>query len=291
MLSYAVLLTRTLSEQAAVCIDRCTRMCKFKQQKIQTVIFKTVLQSHLFNAAVWDLHHTGCCHSLLRMVTPQSVSSSVIECALIMHKNVSVHPLPQVVLHKQIESISLLRGSCKALSFATCHINICVICGINGKGIRTPIRQCCETGTLSCVQCPASTIVTINMIGVMLRICNTSYYLCPKCCSVRVWEGNGQDLDCNTDECQCRTTTFVEPSAKRQRGSGRLLGAHNCMACGSKHISRKPLLLPDIENKCLRNCLLCVRHTPRDTLLQAVWDYDSLQKAMTATVSKSRYRI
>lgn len=277
---------KTMDEQAAVCIDRCTRMCKFKQQKICMVVYKGVLQQHAFTDAAWGLHHTSGSQSLLGMITQPCVSPATIDCAIIMHKHVSVYPLPQVVLDKQIESMAALRGSCRALSFATCHINICIICAIAGKGVRTPIRQCCETGKLSCVQCPPSTIVTISMLGVMLSICNTSFYLCPVCCSLRIWEGNGRDLECSTNECQCTQTTATEENGRRQRKQP--FQAHSCMACGSKHVTRKAIILPDIENKCLRNCLLCVRHTPRDTLMQAVWDYDSLHRAMVVHPSRQK---
>jgi hypothetical protein len=41
--------------------------------------------------------------------------------------------------------------------------------------------MCCFTGQLSCTHCPVGgTVVTVNMVGSILKICSTYYYMCPR---------------------------------------------------------------------------------------------------------------
>ena len=34
----------------------------------------------------------------------------------------------------------------------------------------------------------------VNMLGIFLVVCNTSYYMCPCCTKIVVWRGDGMDL-------------------------------------------------------------------------------------------------
>ena len=39
------------------------------------------------------------------------------------------------------------------------------------------------------------------MLGTLLKVCGTYFYMCPCCTGIRVWLGDGSDL--NVNECMC----------------------------------------------------------------------------------------
>ena len=56
------------------------------------------------------------------------------------------------------------------------RISFCSICAINGKGFSSKMRICCVTGKVSCISCPSGTVVTINMIGTLLKVCANMHH-------------------------------------------------------------------------------------------------------------------
>jgi hypothetical protein len=57
--------------------------------------------------------------------------------------------------------------------------------------------MCTETGVLTCTSCKApGTVAKVNMLGRILRIIDTSYYMCPWCLQINAWRGDCTDLLC-----------------------------------------------------------------------------------------------
>lgn len=144
------------------------------------------------------------------------------------------------------------------------------------------------------------------MLGVMLRVCNTVYYLCPCCITLRLWCGDGNDLaPCSQlrpgdATCDCAKWN----SAKHTMAADVLPAAHptpdvqrhgvahiptgcdvRCTVCKSKHVKHPVICVPDICNRSMRWMYLCNRHHPPAHIMKNVWGYQQLMQ----TVRVSRF--
>lgn len=106
-------------------------------------------------------------------------------------------------------------GSCISLLHGVCTMHVCVVCAVNGKRPCPGMRLCAETDQISCTVCKIpGTVVAINMIGRILRICDMSCYMCPMCLRFNVWRGDGTDLCCESDGCEaCVCDPFKDKCA------------------------------------------------------------------------------
>lgn len=156
------------------------------------------------------------------------------------------------------------------------------------------MRLSSVTGVLSCDSCPKGSVVKVNMLGVILNICNTSYYMCPCCTKVQVWRGDGMDL-CNSLQsindytermklridmyksegpCNCSSDIL---NLNHKSFSDLIISSNSsmiqtrpplddgdlprCMICDAKNTKKPFMVLPDVHKKILVRCYLCVRHS------------------------------
>lgn len=212
-----------------------------------------------------------------------------MRCAMQIQGSLQTHLLPRVVVDAQIKMLAKLHGRCCQRSFAVCHAHICCVCALSGKGIRTPMRYCCATGTLSCVHCPSGSVIVINMLGVMLRVCNTSYYLCPCCTAMRIWNGDGNDLSpsaCVGGEgkgyCNCKNGVEQKaPEESKMPTACNLPRDHHCVVCNSKNVNHGPIWVPDVQNRVVRVARMCNKHMLPNHVTKNVWGYKQLQQAVS----------
>jgi hypothetical protein len=152
------------------------------------------------------------------------------------------------------------------------------------------------------------TVVTINMVGILLKVCGVYFYLCPCCTGLRVWGGDGNDL--HEQECTCwqfgglRSALMRQYAHQHQRASAldpehpvdapfksaaaaepaaaaaALLPARLCLICRSKSIcARASLMLPDVKHRVMRRINLCSRHALPDHILGTITSVDEFQIA------------
>ena len=114
----------------------------------------------------------------------------------------------------------------------------------------------------------SGTVVTVNMVGAMIRLNGCMFYMCPCCTGLRVYAGDGSDFD--ACECPCwqfggarsasiaafnsRTASAVgfphsstylcqHPTEEGQASVG-------CLVCGAKSTCpRAPLVLPEASER------------------------------------------
>lgn len=180
--------------------------------------------------------------------------------------------------------------------------------------MRSKTRMCSITGEISCDSCPPGTVISINMLGIILKICSTSYYMCPCCTKIQVWRGDGMDLHPNMqvqtpDErhaqrlaaydpegpCKCRSSTILQTSSRTNEihvstesgistispSSQTAAHAQSCMVCGAKNTSGKvSMVLPDVHRKILVRCYLCVRHSLPENVIRNITNTIELSKAL-----------
>lgn len=270
-----------LDRHAGVCIDRCLRMCKFKMFKTQDRVSKVLVSAAAFLPECLDAKCAFGHRQLLQITAPSMLGDDSLHCAEAIQRHLTVRALPLQVLYMQREAVGRLYGSCSSRVYAACNVRLCIFCALSGKGVRTPMRICVETRALRCTTCPNGSIVTINMLGVMLRICNSSYSLCPHCASMRIWEGDGRDFLPDGGQCDCQKPTVGERRArKNERASLQKRRDKGCTLCGYRNLASPPIFVPDIRGRCMRTVRLCRRHRPADHVLRTVLDLKSLQEAV-----------
>jgi hypothetical protein len=223
---------------ASVAIDRCIRMCKFKMLKISELVVKVSLPSKIvFDSQALELYHTYGCTSLMRLVHANA-SPNVVACAMHFQTHLQIFPMVPSMRERQLQCVREMYSSCFNRVYQVCHLHICIMCTLAGKGILTPMRQCSITGDLSCSVCQPGTIITIGMIGVILRICSISYYMCPVCAKIKCWDGDGTDF--HSTSCACLQNPRQTSSCRR------------CHVCHTKNVQPTTLLLPYVRGKVLR---------------------------------------
>jgi hypothetical protein len=115
-----------------------------------------------------------------------------------------------------------------------------------------------------CDECDADSILKIDMVGILLRLCNHSVYMCPICCHIRLWTGDGTDLT------SCTCTCSAHKVEKR-------IG---CSVCDSRYVVTGPLIYPDLEGKRLAKVFLCGKHAIPKHTMSFIHDYTGLQRAI-----------
>lgn len=253
-----------MEAKAAVNIERCMRMCKFKLNR--AIDSKTRLSvipiSH--SDFFWDMKYAGGDMSVLSKVYDK-VGGANIRIASLLQGNIMTYALPKIIQQQQANSMERLFGACSFQMNAIKHFCICAVCCINKKGFRSKLRMCGLTGIISCDLCQSDSILQINMLGVVLRICDSSLYMCPTCCKITLWRGDGTDLH----RCCCDGDQMVSKQRK------------SCSACNSKYVSNGPHLLPDVVNKRMARVSLCNKHTPAAHVMSFVNDFAGLQMAVS----------
>jgi hypothetical protein len=245
---------RSLNSMAAISIERCIRVCKFKLFKAPEPIVKG---PHL-NPELFD--EEGIMTSSMLQPNSMDLAMSLFgddrqraATCLLVHSNLKVFPLPECVAIQQMEAADRMYSACSARLRAVQQMSFCSVCAINGKGFSSKLRICCITGRVSCITCPPGTVVNINMIGTLLKIGSIYYYLCPCCINLKVWTSDGMDLcpwllsmQPTPSRCNCSSTGMWGEAgfpgalvgSMSQNGSSRGKGGkgssrNSSMACSS----------------------------------------------------------
>lgn len=206
--------------------------------------------------------------------------------AITIQKSISCKPLPQETSRLQRASLWRLHSACGQKMKAAHILRFCCVCAINEKGFNTKMRLCCQSGNLSCTSCPDGTILSVDMLGVVLTVCNTPYYLCPCCIKVCVWNSDGHDL-CpemhhNTDSVPDHSTYRIEDACTCSLNHAPLMEElpPRCVVCSGKHIGRHIVTVPDHTKKTMVVSHFCSRHMPPPHVIACVHDMASLKSAV-----------
>lgn len=180
-----------------------------------------------------------------------------------------------------------LHSACGKKMRAAHVLHFCCVCAVNNRGFNTKMRLCCQGGGLSCATCPEGTILSVDMLGVVLTVCNTPHYLCPCCVKVCVWNSDGYDLCPGMhlgprggapddplyrieDACAC----CVPPVHRAEEVPPR------CVVCSGKHIGRHMVTVPDHTRKTMVVSHFCSRHMPPPHVIACVHDMAGLVGAV-----------
>ena len=292
-----------LDNAACLFIDRCIRMCKFKMYRTMEPVCRVYETTLTFRKQALDMPSSYGCIPLMQLLGTHDGNEDVLLSASRLQTMLVAYNLPLAITKMQIQILGDMYGSCCKMSFAACHSYICCVCAISGKGINTSLRFCSETGSISCVCGAEGSILVVNMIGVLLKVCNTSYYMCPCCTNIRVWKGDGNDLHpvgCIAGKgvgCECAKAEkygvgnlFEQITQIGWNGSPGNIGVNKqvdvCSVCMSKHMgSQKPIYVPDIETRSLKRIVLCSKHRISEHVLKTIWSYQDFLQTLRNQVS------
>jgi hypothetical protein len=219
----------------------------------------------------------------LKQLYPKS-SSMEVSFSCKIHTSIQCHPLPVEVRNIQEEALWQIHSGCYRKLYSAHNLTFCSLCAMNERGIRSKLRLSSFTGDLSCDSCPKGSVVKVNMLGVILNICNTSYYMCPCCTKVQVWRGDGMDLcnylqsiddysermrlriDMYRSEGPCNCYHFLGKDNNNCPVDQSFLGTKTliqtkppsddsdlprCMVCDAKNTKKPFMVLPDVHRKIL----------------------------------------
>lgn len=165
-------------------------------------------------------------------------------------------------------------------------MHICIVCSVNTKKPCPPMRMCTETEKMFCTICKIpDTVVKVNMLGRILRICNMSCYMCPMCLQFNEWRGDGTDLRCEVDgwtRCECTPRQMYPCEEQRSLRSEKA-----CAVCATKHACTACVQVVSSNASSLDNIFLCTRHMPHQHMLRNVFDRRSLERAVAYRMKKA----
>lgn len=252
-----------------------------------------------------------------------AIPTEILQGADLLQRHISIHPLPRQVVDLQRESLWILHSACSRRVHAASHIYFCIACAMAGKGLHVKMRMHSVTGELFCMACPsAGTIVTVNMIGVILKVCSVAYYLCPCCTVLRTWRGDGYDLCpmmhahsflANSEKrnamsrvgydvenpCMCyhhhhrhcqeiSGKQGLEFSFSTSSSSSPFRVPMGCIVCGGKGMGGRGRMmwLPCLETKRLMLFQLCSMHAPYEHVMQYVYNAQDMKRAIIDHIKK-----
>jgi hypothetical protein len=110
-----------------------------------------------------------------------------IQAIEFLWSNITLHSLPRTLCVDQLDRLERF-GSCSRLKQAIQTIRICIPCALGKKACILQHRCSlhCPTSKLLCTSCSHG-MQEIHMIGRVLTVRQTSYFLCPKCLRPTPW--------------------------------------------------------------------------------------------------------
>jgi hypothetical protein len=264
----------SMETKAASSIERCMRMCKFKMNKNALASISPHVDTFDFGSPVWGMYNAYGDTSVLARIYPDMKKSDIV-LGNNIQTNIRTYALPEGVAKQQRNSMRDMFGACDSSMDAASYFHICTACVLNGKGFKNKLRMCGLTGKLLCNDCETDSVLKINMLGIILRICNSSLYMCATCCNVHIWTGNGEDLTkCTYAHTQIDTNT--KPL---------------CSVCASRYVVMGPILYPDPQRKRIARVFMCGKHTIHKHIADFTHSYSGFQEAVRATQHKKTHNI
>lgn len=288
-------------------------MCKIKMLRTVGTTARAYISPSSFHPGCLDLLRTY--NDLHAMSTINSSHTrGEHNMALVVQRQVYCSPLPLAVARLQRESLWELHSACGMKMQSARVLRFCIVCAINGRGFAGKFRMCTRTMSLCCTACSDGSIVSIDMIGVVLCVGSSCFYLCPCCVRVCPWRSDGLDLcplmQCHDserrslarstsirsdDDCVCYTQGMKDTSAVGHIGSRSSTDPHtgasqSCAVCSGGHVCKNAIVLPDIRSRCMVVVYLCSRHMPHPHAMEYVHDIQDLRSAIHRRIDGKKIR-
>lgn len=298
-----------MNSVATASIERCIRICKFKMLRIQEPVIRVPVQTSQFCVDALNMRFMMGDAMGLRQMHP-GLSQNDYLFARNLQQHIRCYPLPENVYRMQLEALWDIHSACFNKLFMAHHVYFCLLCALNDRTSKTKLRKCSMTNTMSCTTCPPGTVVCVNMLGVVLKICNTSYYMCPCCTGICNWRADGMDL-CpgiffdrdasatrralynpeNPCTCLCPPPLPVAHHQTSLQTAGvATRGMMDCVVCENKHVGRCFVVVPDLERKVMVKVHFCAKHVLPDYMRRNVHNTMDLRSSIAEHIKTMKKR-
>ena len=247
-----------IESKAQQAIERCNRTCKAMPN-----LKNTTNMSHV------DVWEPDIVHTALRVPRIQSCDimaqhphSDVLALAQIykFHTKIHKHQLPLQVQRRQHEAIlTMTETDIGACTLLRTHLFVCMQCNaVYPKG-KKDMRYHFQHQAI-CTHCLQKTyVLQIQTLGHLIQVNNNYYYFCEFCCSVHLWQSQGNEF--------CRCSVNDTPAATHK----------HCVICyRTMHLSTVSML--DCKLGVMQTFLLCSKHMPSQAKLPYAYDLNSLRR-------------
>ena len=167
-----------------------------------------------------------------------------------IQREVQVYPLPGNLRRAQERRLSRACGGDARSTFLKTRHYLCMHCALTQKSALKPrLRLDTLRQTLVCYTCSSEGLLSVNMIGRVLRHRKQFFYLCPGCVSIQSYEG--EQLLWTEDGCPHQGANASSSSSR-----------HPCDVC-SEAAGPHTILRIDHTTGVERAFHFCQRHLPR----------------------------
>lgn len=158
-------------------------------------------------------------------------------------KTVNINALPQLMLDKQEQKLNKC-GACQYVQNSLTTMPVCIPCALKTKNcvFTQKFAYNCVSQTLHCANC-SKEVINVNLLGRIFTIRDFTYYLCPTCLHVKIWDG--QSI------WSCSMCTLDNASNVMQSC---------CVACPHRKVFENLHNIVDMDNIKLCSVPLCFHH-------------------------------
>lgn len=135
----------------------------------------------------------------------------------IQQREVQVYPLPGNLRRLQLDAVASMRARSSTQAFLRTRHFVCTHCILHAKAPQHAQRLRLDTirQVLVCSTCLNTDLLSVDMIGRVLRHKGQSYFLCPSCVSIRHFAGQEDSRVWFADgQCRHRPAATQAPPAR-----------------------------------------------------------------------------
>lgn len=245
---------------AATSVEKCNRLCKGRQAKRSSAHCSRVSE---LDIAIFDramkmprFKHVSYARS------EHDLSIEALYTVQCLHSLVQVYTLPVNLMREQIAAFLNCLHESDFSAHQSSILQVCLRCP-QTRGKLPKMRIMGEKG-VCCDRCRSEkTVASVNVLGRIVRVCDTYYYYCRFCNSVHEWKYNSNEFySCDSQ------VPRVKAAALKSK----------CVMCLRQ--SHAHMAVFDDNLGCMHNVPLCRTHTPLDFQQRYIYNIPTLLHAM-----------
>jgi hypothetical protein len=106
------------------------------------------------------------------------------------HSLIQVHVLPKNIKEIQISKLQD-KYKCVKLQYMNSRLHLCVHCTYHKNNLHHKFRLNIHKEKLICSECMRDDVISVDVLGRSMVVHGNTYILCPICCTVHVYQGDG----------------------------------------------------------------------------------------------------
>lgn len=175
----------------------------------------------------------------------------------LIQRNVQAYPLPPNLRRMQAEGLARAGPGGARSAYLSTRLTLCAHCIVAGKSVeQTRLRLNTLTQRLLCSCCGRDELISVDMLGRVLRHRQQFFVLCPSCTTIHPYRGEQLWHGAPCEHRPPQRRPKVQPKPR-----------HPCAVCS------EPTTMPAVERVdhlqgVMREFFFCQRHSPRPDALR-----------------------